>query len=73
MGFGVPLITLISVTLLKKIKTQKEMIKQLIKIGFVIAIIYGLFKLFMIWPVESTILIGSLMVSLIIYWLIKLE
>jgi len=49
------------------------MIKEIIKFGMIAAIMYGLYKLISIWPVESSIIIGGLLVCLIIYWLIKLE
>jgi hypothetical protein len=49
------------------------MIKQAIKFGMFIALIYGLYKLGSIWPTESVIVVGSLACALVVYWLIDLR
>jgi hypothetical protein len=49
------------------------MIKELIKICFIIGLLYGLYKVASYWPTESVITLGVVVTFIIIYWLLKLE
>jgi hypothetical protein len=48
------------------------MIKQLIKYGMIAGIIYGLYYLLMLFPLEFIIIIGIVIICIVGYWISKL-
>ena len=48
------------------------MIKQIVKWGTVAAILYGLYYLFMLFPIEGIIILGIGSVFIIGYWISKI-
>jgi len=47
------------------------MIKELVKYGMIAGVCYGLYYLFMMFPLESIIIGGIILMSIVIYWINK--
>ena len=45
------------------------MIKKIIKYGFIVAIIYGIYYLASLFPLESVVVGGILLILVIGYWI----
>jgi hypothetical protein len=55
-----------------KTKDKLKMIKQIIKFGFIIGMFYGLYYLASLFPLESVILIGIILICILFYWISEL-